>query len=770
MTTQLQKDPFVSYEKTINYNNDNNYYGKSNESLKSIADIIIDTNDTLKFNKAWIKDSLDRTVLFRGINLSGASKNPSNPPIPSHQLEGFFDHRNVSFVGRPFPLAEADQHFSRLKQWGFNFLRFIVTWEALEHSGPGIYDTEFIDFVVKVLIKAGEYGFKCFIDPHQDVWSRFSGGSGAPGWTLDLVGLNIRNFADTEAAIVHNTYKKPEEFPKMVWSTNYYKLVAATMFTLFYSGNMYAKKCVVDGVNIQEYLQSHFCNAYKKLAEKICEAKLSDSVMVGYDTMNEPSWGFAGVKDLNKIPEFQEYRRGKTPTPFQAMLLGEGIPCQLQIWDIGWYGFIIVGVEKVDPKGKTAWLEKDPQGYSWKKGPEFPRGGCIWSGHGIWDKNSKKLLRSDYFANNPNTGKPLDWNEECLKPFIEKFTHTIRSVHPKAIMFIQPSVLEPPPRFDESVNNRIIYSPHWYDGLTLVQKQFNWWNVDYLGFKRGKYVSLLPAIKVGDRAIKKNFAEQLAIIKSDGEKYLNNVPCVIGEIGIPYDMQNKKAYNNGDYSLQIKAMEANLQALEANLLSFTLWNYCSDNDHRWGDQWNGEDLSIYSPDHDNEKIHSMMIPSSTTTTINNDSSNNKNNHHQVLGFNRVGFNRGLDLGGRALESLLRPFPIKTCGEPKYLTFDPYKKYFEYIFKNPENPKNNTPTEIYLPRYHFNDAEDFNVYHSSGKWKWDRDSQLLLYWHDIGNSGDDEYYDDNDGETLFDHKIIVENCKKFYDDNAWEDCC
>lgn len=119
---QKLKDPF----------NDN----KNNGSPQPVADITFGTNETLKFDKTWAKDSLGRTVLFHGINLSGASKNPSNPPIPSHQLEGFFDHRNVSFIGRPFPLSEADQHFSRLKQWGFNFLRFIVTWEALEHSGP----------------------------------------------------------------------------------------------------------------------------------------------------------------------------------------------------------------------------------------------------------------------------------------------------------------------------------------------------------------------------------------------------------------------------------------------------------------------------------------------------------------------------------------------------------------------------------------------------------------------------------------------------------
>ncbi|RHZ83578.1 hypothetical protein Glove_91g13 [Diversispora epigaea] len=48
-----------------------------------------------------------------------------------------------------------------------------------------------------------------------------------------------------------------------------------------------------------------------------------------------------------------------------------------------------------------------------------------------------------------------------------------------------------------------------------------------------------------------------------------------------------------------------------------------------------------------------------------------------------GFNRALDLSGRALESLLRPSPIKTS---KYLTFD--------------------------------SSVDFNVYHSSGKGKWD----------------------------------------------------
>lgn len=63
-------------------------------------------------------------------------------------------HESVTFVGRPFPLEEAPQHFSRLRRWGLTFgtshgfflirsnnehliiVRFLVTWEAVEHAGP----------------------------------------------------------------------------------------------------------------------------------------------------------------------------------------------------------------------------------------------------------------------------------------------------------------------------------------------------------------------------------------------------------------------------------------------------------------------------------------------------------------------------------------------------------------------------------------------------------------------------------------------------------
>ena len=48
------------------------------------------------------------------------------------------------------------------------------------------------------------------------------------------------------------------------------------------------------------------------------------------------------------------------------------------------------------------------------------------------------------------------------------------------------------------------------------------------------------------------------------------------------------------------------RALDANLLSFTVWNYCAENSNERGDLWNDEDLSVFSPDqrHRPEDLHS----------------------------------------------------------------------------------------------------------------------------------------------------------------------
>lgn len=125
----------------------------------------------LRVEGRTFKDSQNREVTIRGINVAGEAKYPASPDVPSYVSDGFFDADNVSFVNHPFPLKDAHTHFARLRRWGYNTIRYIFTWEAIEHAGPGIYDDEWISYTIEVLRIAKQYGFYVFMDPHQDVVS-----------------------------------------------------------------------------------------------------------------------------------------------------------------------------------------------------------------------------------------------------------------------------------------------------------------------------------------------------------------------------------------------------------------------------------------------------------------------------------------------------------------------------------------------------------------------------------------------------------------------
>ncbi|KAJ8328198.1 hypothetical protein O5D80_003567 [Batrachochytrium dendrobatidis] len=715
-----------------------------------------------KNTRFFIDAITGRTVLLRGVNLSGSVKQPYTPRLPSHSFltEEFFDHRNISFVGRPFPLDEADQHFARLHSWGFNFLRFNTTWEAIEHAGPGIYDHDYINYVVQILLVAKRYGFRVFIDPHQDVWSRHCGGSGAPGWSLDLVGLNPRNFASTNAAIVQNLYPDPAHYPKMIWATNYYKLAAATMFTLFFAGRIFAPNCLVSGVNIQDFLQSHYLGAVTALAKAIhATPGLESDVVVGYDTLNEPSSGYIGCEDITKLMESQELRKGLTPTPLQTMLLGAGIACQnVQVWDVGSFGPTCVATQTVDPHGIRAWHDNIP---------------CIWADHGVWDPLSHTVLKPDYFSKHPTTGKHINFLTDAWMPFIQKFATGIRSVHSSAIIFVEPPVNAYPPSFSSNgeygsnssthaLDGPLCFAPHWYDGLTLITKHFNtWYGVDYLGFLRGQYSSIAFAVRFGEAGVRSTFKSQLKLLQQEGLDQMGNYPCVVGEIGIPYDMDNRHAYLTGDYSAQIQALDANMNALERNLMNFTLWNYCSDNNNLWGDQWNGEDLSIWAPPiamvvakevekhmYDSETKSNLTADVSTTAsssskvetlTFSTDGVVDPSSSKSALLADELysGAHEGstlLDAGARALTAFTRPFAIQTPGTPIAQDFNLNLKQFVYTFEHSVdttgawigdprlfmNKGENATTEIYLPRVHFfNEIADkvrvVQVWVSHGVW-------------------------------------------------------
>lgn len=612
---------------------------------------------TIRIEGPWFKDEHGRTLILRGVNLGGSSKVPYKPNGATHIRKGFYAHRHVSFVGRPFPLEEADEHFSRLRAWGFTFLRFPITWEAVEHAGPGIYDEKYLDYLDQVVRKAGEYGLDLLIDPHQDVWSRMSGGDGAPGWTFEVVGMDVTRLSETGAAIVHCIHGDP--FPRMIWPTNYTKLAAATMFTLFFGGNDFAPRTKVDGEPVQEFLQRHYVGAIKQVALRL--RGLPN--VVGYDTLNEPSPGFIGWADLNSSAGGL-LRLGESPAPFQAMLLGAGFSQEVEVWDMRLTGPKRRGRRLLNPGGVRVWRE----GKS-----------CIWRENGVWGLDADgnpRLLRPDHFARVGD--RAVDFANDYLRPFTNRYAREIRSVDPDAIIFVEGVPGQDPPRWGPKDEPNVVNAAHWYDGVTLFTKNF----IPFLGvdFHTGRLI-------FGRKRVQRSFVEQLARIKKWAMEQMGGVPTLIGEFGIPFDMRNKRAYHTGDFSLQVRAMDASFRAMEANLLNCTLWNYTADNDNRWGDQWNDEDLSIFS----------------------RDQQANPND---------------INSGGRALEAVVRPYACKVAGEPLRMAFDLKRRTFEFEFRHA--PEVSAPTEIFVPNYQYPDGYKVEV--SDGAYQVDRANQTLIYRH------------------------------------------
>ncbi|MBE7413596.1 MAG: cellulase family glycosylhydrolase [Leptospiraceae bacterium] len=614
--------------------------------------------DRLTSKNGFFTDPKGNIIFLRGVNFSGSAKVPTTPDGTTHydQSQSFDNHRDVSFIGRPVLEEEADEHFRRLKKWGFNFLRFLVTWEAIEHKAPGKYDEAYLNYIVRMVELAGKYGFYLFIDPHQDVWSRFTGGDGAPGWTLESVGMDISKFRNSDTTIVH--HEMGSKYKKMVWPLNYQKYPTATMFSLFFGGKVFAPNCKIEGKNIQDYLQDHFIAAISRLAKKLSRFKH----VVGFDSLNEPHPGFIARKNLG---EFEGIGFGSLigSTPFQEMYMSEGISSNVH--NRLFFGNLSIPFKKVvlNPKKISIWKEKF---------------GCVWKKHGVWEldpNGAPMLLKPDYFYK--VRGKKLEFFNDFMKPFIQKYKTSIQKSQKGFFIFIEsdPSKLEL--NWSESYkpsHASVVNATHWYNVVLLfTKKYFDWFGIH--NFKE--------KIVFGKNKTKEIYADTIKMIKDMSKNSMMNCPTVIGETGIPMDLNNRIGYTNKDYSMHEKALDEILYAVEKNLVNVTLWNYTPDNTHSLGDRWNEEDLSIYSMD--------------TPVHVDPD-------------------------GGRGVRAFSRPYPIKTNGEPLSILFEIEKSLFKYSFK--VNPKEEGQCTIYLPPIHYKNG--FKVLVNSGSFSYSKTDNLLYF--------------------------------------------
>jgi hypothetical protein len=405
-------------------------------------------------------------------------------------------------------------------------------------------------------------------------------------------------------------------------------------------------------------LQRHYCGAIQQVALRLKELPN----VVGYDTLNEPHAGFIG--HANMLVADGLLAAGERPSPWQAMLLGAGFSQSVEIWKLTLAGLRNVGQRLINPAGERAW----------QAGVE-----CVWQRNGVWDvgaDGTPALRRPDHFSR--IDGRTVDFDQDFFRPFVNRFARAIREADPRALIFVEPVVGRAPPRWGPADALGIIYAPHWYDLLVLFTKRYSpLLAIDLLARR----------IAIGPRRIRAAFAQQIAHHQREARELLGDVPTLIGELGIPFDLNRRRAFRSGDFTAQTRAFDRSMRAIEDTLAHATIWNYTSDNTNARGDLWNGEDLSIFSRDQ-------QTAPAD------------------------------INSGGRALEAVVRPYSRATAGEPLRMRFDQQRRVFEYTFRHDLAVA--APTELFMPNFQY--PHGYQVTVSDGTYVIDREAQTLRYAH------------------------------------------
>ncbi|TNY21435.1 cytoplasmic protein [Rhodotorula diobovata] len=722
-------------------------------------------------------DSYGRRVLLHGANVSGLDKLPTEPNGFTHldMGEAYFDGANISFVGRPWPLEESHEHLSRLRNWGLTFIRLVVPWEALEHRGPGEHDQAYIAYLHALISLLPQYGIRCYIDAHQDVWSRHAGGSGAPLWTLTLVGFDVRNLKATGAAHAHNLHLEPHDPPPNVWPSGVTKLAAATTATVFWGGDVFAPKRRVrrrlhkgewgqggnegEEVGLQEFLQESMCEAFGVLADRLREL---EGVM-GFEVMNEPHKGYIELLSPYAWDFTADLAIGYFPSAVQSWALGCGhsvlIPHYAPSFPVT---AVTHHVLLRPPQERSAWLT--PSSLDFVALPTTTTG-CIWAEHGVWQFDPQRgevgegvVLKQEYFRRFPEDvelkgciemeggkdgrngrrkqGEEISWYRDFYFPFVRKFSARIRRApNPSSwLTFVEPMPNEFCPSYPTTSRpSNMVYAPHWYDLQTLFEKKLGFMTANVQGLSRGMF--LLKALYFGRNGLKKNYALQISTILQHAYRQLGETPVVLGETGVPFDLNDKMAFETGDFAWQERMLDGICAAIgEAGLSNFNLWNYNPLNNDEWGDSWNGENFSWFSL--------SDVSPAALKAAEDG------------------GEAARLNVGARVLDAVQRPYACKTAGIPLRTSFDMHTRRFTLSYINPIPPSSPlaahvpphvqaeaTPgapplvgeecrareTEVFLPARRYGAAARegrlrVEMRDGDGEWRYDEEIQTLYVLH------------------------------------------
>jgi endoglycosylceramidase len=208
--------------------------------------------------QTYITDERGRALILHGLNVSGDAK---------------WDPQRMPWVER----EDVDR---MAHEWGFNFARFLLTWDGIEDV-QGVYDEAYLDRVAERLDWLADNGIYVVLDMHQDLYGptdsdgRVFRGNGHPAWSM----------------ITDGEFYQPSP---LNWFIDYFTPAIKRAFDNFWDHDGYPE------------LQDHYAAAWARIAERFRD----HPAVLGYDIMNEP-WagsliGNVAVFDTGSYREFLE--------------------------------------------------------------------------------------------------------------------------------------------------------------------------------------------------------------------------------------------------------------------------------------------------------------------------------------------------------------------------------------------------------------------------------------------------------------------------------
>ncbi len=665
-------------------------------------------------DQSFFKDGHGRYVYLNGVNFSGSTKVPAK-------------YNPISYVGKPAPLDELDKHFSIMRDLGFNSIRLLVIWEAVEPYASGSYDTEYLDYIEQVVAKARDYGIYCVLDMHQDGFSRHlfamyddgrdmmslvdpkeialaeahgfnnkTGGDGAPAWAVQLclpekdVGGPEWGLPYWDASSWSNT---SSVLPFTNWGINIFGAVdVLRCFAAMLAGRDVYPDYYHEGVQIQDYLQQSYANAWRQIAMRV--GKYPN--VIGYDIMNEPP----GVYIVFAIYALLAQEAKSMTGALGDEMVEDAMNTLLQTY-----------IDQGVPESEAEKLREILIDYD-----ILPRSVERLEAAGFTTK-----IGSPYA---PDIGAALGmnsaFNKTYIQPFLSFVGQEIQKEDPDAVIFLEESL----GFADTGVGGQWIQTMTRPEGLNQVAYLPHWYTDIYPFFG----MNVPPRDFTEDEKRHRDYVEDIAGVIEPAAYSLGNPPVGLGEFGTYYNFGGIAKSVSNDYIISSLVINPYYEAYEELLIHRFLWCYSPENTSADGEGWNREDFSLldFNQEPRSWEAYSRTVPRFASGRI-------RNMHfYSPLHY-------------------FEDYPDKTT---PYLEFE----------MEMDAKETNSPTEIFVPPLQYTDG--FYVYVSDGSCQFDA-KRHILYWRPSSDDPDTVHsirirppYDDGDNrwDYYFNEDQVLEGAQ------------